>query len=85
MPALPRLAWVAFAGGEPSVVTVFHGTSVETGPDWLVEGVWDGPFETKRFDRADHFFGSGIVCDSDRVWFVPSVALTDRLLCAESG
>jgi len=85
VPTLPRLAWVAFAGGEPSVVTVFHGTSVETGPDWLVEGVWDGPFETRRFDRADHFFGSGIVCDGDCVRFVPSVALTDRLLYAESA
>jgi hypothetical protein len=62
------------------VLTVVHGTHVEKGPNWVVEGVWDGPFESAEFHRSENFFGSGIRIQDDAAYFVPSSALIDRLV-----
>jgi hypothetical protein len=64
---------------------VLHGSAVECRGEWLVEGVWDGAFEEGRFHRGAHLFGSGIRLDADSVYFVPSCALVDRLVCCRDA
>ena len=54
---LPRLAWCVRVGRDG--VTVRHGPWVEVGDDHFIEGVWDGPFASHRFDKAVTLFGSG--------------------------
>ncbi len=76
---LPKLAWVATLDLHSNRVRAFHGSAVERGRGWLVEGVWDGDFAAGGFHRTAQFFGSGIRIEGDAVYFVPSSALTDRL------
>ena len=83
IPGLPRLAWAAAADPRSGDVDVAHGWAVECRDDWLVEGVWDGDFTDGRFDTSDHFFGSGLRIEDDRLYFVASTGLCDRLLWTE--
>ncbi|MFH1034878.1 MAG: hypothetical protein V1806_10270 [Pseudomonadota bacterium] len=80
---LPKLAWLARVDRGRRVVQVTHGAALERRDDWLVEGVWDGPFEQGGFHRAENFFGSGIRLEGEVVHFVPSTASIDRLLYCE--
>jgi hypothetical protein len=82
---LPKLGWLAVvprAGGD---VTALCGSAVERGDGWLVEGVWDGPFEAGEFHRGEALFGSGLRLDGERVVACASTALVDRLLFFESA
>lgn len=81
---LPRLAWVARWDTVSESVTLTHGRDVEVGPNYLVEGVWDGPFQEMGFAASGNFFGSGMLISKDAITFVPSRALVDRLLLCES-
>src|SRR5512145_1007040 len=80
--SLPKLAWLAEVHRDTRIVTVCHGSAVETRHDWCVEGTWDAPFEEGNFHRAENFFGSGIRVDGERLVFSASVALVDRLFHA---
>ena len=80
IPNLPRLAWAASADPRSGDVEVVHGPAVECRDSWMVEGVWDGEFRDGAFDSSDHFFGSGLRLEEDRVSFVASTGLGDRLL-----
>jgi len=80
---LPRLAWLAEAVTSSRIVTVHHGSAVETRPHWCVEGTWDGPFEAGEFHHAENLFGSGIRVDGPTLTFCSSVALVDRLFHVE--
>jgi hypothetical protein len=82
-PSLPRLGWIARLERRTGAVHVTHGTTVEAGHDFVVEGAWDGDFQTMAFHRAEHFFGSGVRVVGDEVHFVPSCAIVDRLLFCE--
>ena len=82
---LPRMSWWARVSRDTGHTHVCHGSAVETGSNFVVEGVWDGPFLEGRFHEAEHFFGSGIYVDENRVWLVPSHALVDRIVYALSG
>jgi len=77
---LPQLAWVASATADGDEAIVYHGSSVEHSPEWMVEGVWDEEFRAGAFHTSPHFFGSGIRVQQDRLHFVPSSALVNRLL-----
>lgn len=77
LPELPALAWVARI--DDSRVSAWTGERVERADDWVVEGVWDGEFAAGEFHRAPVFFGSGLRVGEDRVFLVPSNAVTDRL------
>jgi len=77
---LPKLAWVASHNLSSGETIVYHGSAVERGNDWLVEGVWDGEFPSADFHKSAHFFGSGIRMDDNAVHFVTSAALVDRLI-----
>ena len=76
---LPKLAWIAEVDLRTNSCTVRHGEGLETHPEWAVEGVWDAPFEKGAFHQSENFFGSGVRLDGGRLYFVPSVAVTDRL------
>lgn len=78
--ALPQLAWVAsmpLSGGE---VRVVHGCAVERADRWLVEGVWDAPFDRGEFHTSEAFFGSGLRVEDHRTVAAASTGLVDRLL-----
>src|SRR5206468_11356948 len=84
--ALPRLAWLAVVERGAARARVYHGPAVECRDRWMVEGVWDGDFAAGGFHDSPHFFGSGIRVDGDRLLFVPSSALVDRVLyCQDRG
>ena len=82
---LPKLAWIAEVDLPTNACTVRHGEGVETHAEWAVEGVWDAPFEKGAFHESENFFGSGVRQDGGRLYFAPSVAVTDRLLWAQHG
>ena len=85
LPNLPRMSWWARVNRDTGHTHVCHGSAVETGSNFVVEGVWDGPFAEGRCHEAEHFFGSGIYVDENRVWLVPSHALVDRIIYALRG
>jgi hypothetical protein len=85
LPALPKLAWVATIDGRREAAHVLHGSAVETGRDFLVEGVWDGPFGNRDFHRAEHFYGSGIRIEGSEIWLVPSRTTVDRIVYCRQG
>ncbi len=78
--ALPKLGWVAIVDPEKETTRFIHGGSVECHGDWAAEGVWDGDFQEGNFHRTEVFFGSGIRKDKNKIYFVTSCALTDRIL-----
>lgn len=77
---LPKLMWLAVVRLDQKIVTIFHGSAVECHDDWMVEGIWDDEFSRGEFHRSEHFFGSGIRIEGDRLYCVASSALVDRLL-----
>ena len=79
---LPPLAWHLRLS--ESTALVEHGSRVEVGDGWAVEGVWDGPFEEARFNDTEAFWGSGVRVHQRGVEVVPSVALTDRIFVGRS-
>jgi hypothetical protein len=82
---LPKLAWVAEVDLRTNACMVRGGEGVEAHAEWAVEGVWDAPFEDGAFHQSENFFGSGVRQDGRRLYFVPSVAVTDRLLWVQHG
>jgi hypothetical protein len=79
IPEWPKLAWVAQLGHGAKNIAVLHGSAVETSSDWCAEAVWAGPFSDGGFDQTDLVFGTGIRCRQDRVVFVASGTMMDRL------
>lgn len=75
--ALPRLAWLCEAQGGRYAFTI--GPGVDSGGDFVVEGVWDGPFAERGFAASDHFYGSGARVDDRGVVFTPPRLCTDYL------
>jgi hypothetical protein len=82
-PALPRLAWIVELDRVELAVSAIVGSSVECGPDFLVAGVWNGPFRAGDFDLTDCSFGSGMTVRNDCVTFVPSAAFTEAIYYSE--
>lgn len=75
----PKLSWVATWPQGEGTVDISHGPMVEYRQDWLLEGVWDGEFESGDFDLTDTIFGTGIRLRRDTVTFVSSATGVDRL------
>lgn len=76
----PKLAWVAEWRADEEKLIVRHGGCAELSNEWIVEGVWDEPFENGDFDKTDIFFGSGIRYRAGKYIFVPSASMFDRIL-----
>lgn len=68
-----------------SDVEIRCGPLVEVEEEWIFEGVWTGPFAEGDFDRATAVFGSGVRCRDEKVVFVSSTSLVDRLWCYRNG
>ena len=79
---LPPLGWIAEVDSGCRAISIQHGSRVEHGRRWIVEGVWDGPFGA-TFDQCAHLFGSGVKVGNESITFVPSCALVDRLVWAD--
>ena len=75
----PKLAWVAVFSNGSETIDIYHGPMVETSDDWCVEAVWAGEFADGDFDQTDLVFGSGVRCRENRVTFVSSGTMMDRL------
>lgn len=82
---LTRLGWLARIPLSPGLVEVLHGSWVEVGEDWFVEGCWDGPFEAGEFDRSRSFYGSGIRLRGDKIVVAASRATVDSVLYCQNG
>jgi hypothetical protein len=74
----PPLAWLACLRRH-TPIEVFHGSGVETSPEWFCEAIWDGPYASGDFDAGDVVFGSGGRYRGDSVTFVSSASTVDRL------
>jgi hypothetical protein len=85
LPTLPRLAWAACVRTGDPVVTILHGSWVETGDDWFVEGAWDGPFAAAAFDRSAVLAGSGGRITPAGVLFATPANLYERLQSVRVG
>jgi len=79
IPKWPKLAWVAVFANGSNNIDIYHGPMVETRDDWCAEAVWAGEFADGDFDRTDLVFGTGVRCRENRVTFVSSGTMMDRL------
>ncbi|HWG33988.1 MAG TPA: hypothetical protein VN650_07450 [Gemmatimonadaceae bacterium] len=79
VPTLPKLAWLATVDLTTSLVSVAHGSGVETAGTFFVEGAWDGPFAEGDFANTACLFGTGGGTDGADAWFASSTATTDYL------
>lgn len=75
----PKLSWVATCAQGEDTVDISHGPMVECGGNWLLEGVWDGDYDSGDFDLTDTIFGTGIRLREEMVTFVSSATGIDRL------
>jgi hypothetical protein len=85
VPDWPKLAWVARCNADGPDVLVRHGSHVETGDGWCVEGVWTGDFDAGDFDASELVFGSGVRCCNGNVVFVSTSTMLDRLWHCRRG
>lgn len=66
---LPPLAWCAQLRAGVNMATLFHGTSVETLPDFFAEAAWNGEFTGSGLRAAAVICGTGGTCDDGRLSF----------------
>jgi hypothetical protein len=59
---MPRLAWVAHVSPEGDVHATV-GDWVESGPNYLMEGAWNGDFCSAHFADSYSFMGSGLILE----------------------
>jgi hypothetical protein len=79
VPDWPALSWLARCERSSNVVTIFHGSQLETADDWFCEAAWAGEFSAGDFDQTDIVAGSGGRVRGDRVVFVSAGSTVDRL------
>jgi hypothetical protein len=77
------LAWIASCRVNETI-TVWHGSQVETRPDWFCEAVWPGPFDAGDFDQTDLVAGTGGRFRNNSVVFVAPGNTVDRLLSLQT-
>lgn len=75
----PKLGWVTILNESQEMIKVFHGQFVECHADWFIEGIWDGPFEDGDFHETDLIFGTGMRLADEKIYFVSSSSMADRL------
>lgn len=80
---LPLLAWLVDVDKSTGDISIYCGNNVEVRDNFLVSGVWSGPFEEGGFDHSDVFFGTGAKWEEEKICFyTPSHAL-ERLVALE--
>ena len=80
--AFPKLAWVTIIDEKQTLITVYHGKYVECRSDWFIEGIWDRPFEDGNFHETDMVFGTGMKVTDEKIIFISSSSMADRLYYA---
>ncbi len=85
VPDWPMLAWLAQTQVGSQIVTVFHGSRIETHEHFFCEAAWAGPFDEGGFDRTDIVAGSGARLRTDELLFVSSGSTVDRLHSLEKS
>lgn len=81
----PKLAWVAVVDEKQNSITAYHGKYVECRSDWMIEGIWNGSFQEGNFHETALVFGTGVRIAEDKIYFVSSGSMADRLYYAFSG
>ncbi|WP_203300631.1 hypothetical protein [Marinobacter sediminum] len=81
--SFPSLGWVVKVDLDHwGSVRAHCGLLVEAGSNYLVEGVWPGPFAELGFSVSERFFGSGFrILSKDELCFVSSCSTVDRIWC----
>ena len=82
--SFPPLAWVATLKPAENIVSLVHGSMVEVGEDYFVEGAWSDDFAQRNFDVADCFFGSGGRVHNQGLVIVPSASTTSYCYLART-
>ena len=80
---LPRMAWITRVDRKKLLVSALFGNNVERGHDFLVAGVWNGPFSAGDFGSTDCFFGTGVIVRENSVIFVSGAGINDAIYYAE--
>ena len=76
----PLLSWCAVCKrGALDDVHVLHGSGVETSQNWFGEIVWAGEYSDAAFDETDIVAGSAGRIRQDKIVFVSSGSIVDRL------
>lgn len=76
--ALPTLAWLCEIHDD--TYSFIIGPGVESGLDYIVEGVWDDDFIKGEFGNSEYLYGSGAYLDKDGFCvFSPPRLCTDYL------
>lgn len=81
----PKLAWVAVVDEKQNSITAYHGKYVECRSDWMIEGIWNGSFQEGNFHETALVFGTGVRIAEDKIYFVSSSSMADRLYYVFSG
>ncbi|HEX7236362.1 MAG TPA: hypothetical protein VF405_05335 [Gammaproteobacteria bacterium] len=84
-PTLPPLAWCAKVARDAPAVVVEHGSLVETGDGFFVEGAWNGRFDEPHLAQADIVLGSGGTLVGAGAAFTPTTHTMERLYSLRSG
>jgi hypothetical protein len=79
VPDWPPLAWLARCNPGGSVISIFHGSRVETQDEWFCEAAWAGDYDSGDFDQTDIITGSGGRLRDGKLVFVSSGSTVDRL------
>ena len=56
---LPVLAWLLEINTKDNTYLLEHGSNVEIGDNYFIEGGWDGRFSDLNFDKSFFFCGTG--------------------------
>jgi hypothetical protein len=76
---LPQLAWIAKINRENLRVSAIVGDNIEYGQDFLVAGVWDGPFKDGAFENTDAFFGTGPIARGRSVILALNAGISEAI------
>jgi len=79
VPDLPKLGWLAKID-HSNKVFVYHGPKIECHPEWMVEGVWNGEFESGNFHDSIVFYGSGVRISNGKIYLSTSITNQTRLI-----
>lgn len=66
---IPQLAWCLKIS--ESSINVNYGSGVNCHSMGIVEGVWDGDFNSFDYLKSEHIFGSGLTIDNNKIIITP--------------
>ena len=64
---IPKFAWLLKCKRNEKKLTLFHGSAIDVGQHFFLEGGWDGEFNELEFDQSILFLGSGGKIQNDKL------------------